>query len=195
MFKKPLFLLTLLLFLAACAPTPRPTSDNTLVPPATDVPTQVPTAQVDACPGATADLKLMVNTEGGFCLLYPAEFTWDGRTMIILNPNVGPGDIPGEVWMYVEISEAGGRTAAEIVDAEITALGEGFNITQTELTVDGKQAILVDGMPAQDSTRMVYIVNNDRLYRFGFSPWFPQDGTTPLEKLYQVVVESVHFLP
>ncbi len=163
--------------------------------PPTAIPSETPIVQANGCPAATADLKLMVNMEDGYCLLYPAEFTWDGGHMIVLNPYEGPGDIPGEVWMYVVVSDAGGKTAAQIVDAEITALGEGFNITHTELNVDGKQAILVDGMPAQDSTRMVYIVNKDRLYRFGFSPWFPKDGTTSLEKLYQTVVDSVHFLP
>ena len=91
------------------------------------------------------------------------------------------------------------KTAAQIVDAivdaELTALGGGFNITRTELTIDGKPAILVDGLPAFDVARFVYIVNNDRLYRFDFLPWFPKDGTTPLEKLYQSVVDTLHFLP
>jgi hypothetical protein len=177
------------------------TPDNILVPPPTEVPTQdapteqAPTEQAETCPTATADLKLLVNTEDGYCLLYPAEFTWDGRQMVVLNPNEGPGDIPGDAWLDVEVSDAGGQTAAQIVDAELAPLGENFNITRTELTIDGKPAILLDGLPAFDSARYVYIVNNDRLYRFEFMPWFPQDGATPLEKLYQTVVDSLHFLP
>ncbi|MFZ5858127.1 MAG: hypothetical protein ACOYZ6_14960 [Chloroflexota bacterium] len=194
MFKKQLFFLALILFLGACAPTPQP-APNVNVPPVTEVPVQAPTAPAEMCPTATADLKLMVNTEDGYCLLYPAEFTWDGWQMVVLNPYDGPGDIPGDAWMNMEVSDAGGQTAAQIVDAELAALGVGFNITRTELTIDGKPAILLDGLPAFDSARFVYIVNNDRLYRFGFLPWYPQGGTTPLEKLYQLVVESVHFLP
>ncbi len=193
MFKKQLLFLTLILLLVACAP--QATSDNILVPPATEAPIQVPTAQAETCPAATADLKLLVNNEDGYCMLYPAEFTWDGRQMIVLNPYAGPGDIPGDAWLDVEVSDAGGRTAAQIVDAELAALGEGFNITRTELTIDGKPAILVDGLPAFDSARFVYIVNNDRLYRLDFLPWFPNNGTTPLEKLYQTVMDTLHFLP
>jgi len=208
MLKKLSLFLTLILLLAACAP--QPTPENTAVPPATEMPseapalpppTEIPTETAapseDGCPAATADLKLMVDTESGFCLLYPAEFTWiwDGSSFVILNPYPGPSDIPGDAWLNVEVSDAGGKTAAQIVDAELAALGEGFNITRTELTIDGKQAILVDGLPAFDSARFIYIVNNDRLYRFDFLPWFPKDGTTPLEKIYQSVVDTLHFLP
>jgi hypothetical protein len=197
MFKKQLFFLTLILLLAACTPKPQPTPDNILVPPAIEAPTQVTTVQTETCPAATADLKLMVDTESGFCMLYPAEFTWiwDGSSFVILNPNPGPSDIPGDAWLNVEVSDARSQTAAQIVDAELAALGEGFNITRSELIIDGKSAILVDGLPAFDVARFVYIVNNDRLYRFDFLPWFPKDGATPLEKLYQAVVDSVHFLP
>lgn len=190
--------MSLILLFAACAPTPPSTPDNILVPPATDVPTQVPTEQAESCPAATAGLKLMVNTESGFCLLYPAEFTWNGSSLVILNPNPAPGDIPGEAWLDVEVSDAGGKTAAQIVDVELAALGEGFNITRTELNIDGNPALLVDGLPAQDSTRFVYIINNDRLYRFDFLPWYPSNDPnqpTPLESLFASVVNSLHFLP
>lgn len=195
--KKQLLFLTLIMALAACAPSTLSTPDNILVPAPTEIPSETPVAQGNGCPTATADKKLMVDTESGFCMLYPAEFTWawDGSSFVILNPNPGPSDIPGDAWLDVEVSDAGGRTAAQIVDAELTALGEGFNITRTELTIDGKPAILVDGLPAFDSARFVYIVNNGRLYRFDFLPWFPKDGTTPLEKLYQMVVDTLHFLP
>ncbi len=196
MFKKKLFFLTLMLFLAACVPAPQPTPDNVIVPAPTEIPTQIPAAQTEMCPAATADLKLMVSTKGGFCLLYPAEFTWDGW-IIALNPNGLAGDMPGDVWLLISISEAEGQTAAQIADAQIAQVGEGFNITRTELTIDGKQAILVDGLPAQDSSRYVYIVNNDQLYRFEFMPWFPSNDSsqpTPLESLYTTVVETLHFM-
>lgn len=131
-------------------------------------------------------------------MLYPAEFTWDGARMVVLNPSGMPGDVPGEAWVLVSISEAGGQTAAQIADAQIAeaaGMGMGAEVVRTELTVGGQPAILVDGLPAQDSVRYVYVVNNDRLYRLEFTPWYPQDGTSPLEKLYQVVVDSFRFLP
>ena len=201
MLKKFVLVFALILLLAACAPKSQPTPDNILVPPATEVPTQdviaeqAPTEESQSCPVATADLKLMVNTESGFCMLYPAEFTWNGSQMVVLNPHGLPGDVPGDAWLLVTINEARGQTAAQLADARIAEVGQGFEIARTELTIDGKQAILVDGLPAQDSSRYLYVVHNDRLYRFEFMPWFQQDGTTSLEKLYQSVVDSLHFLP
>ena len=196
MFKKQVLILSVILLLAACAPTPPSTPDNILVPPTTEVPAQeAPTEQAESCPAATADLKLLVSTEHGFCLLYPAEFTWDGARLIVLNPNGAAGDVPGEAWLLVSISEAGGQTAAQLADARIAEIGQGFEVTRTEMTIDGQQAIVVDGLPGQDSNRLVFIVSNDRLYMLAFEPWFPQDGASSLEKLYQAVIDSIRFLP
>lgn len=202
MFKKQSLFLALILLFAACAPTPQPTPDNIIVPAPTEASTQAPTAQAETCPAATADLKLMVNTENGYCLLYPAEFTWDGSRMIILNPiGIGtPGDFPGEVWLVVSISEAIGQTAAQAADARFAEIMgnadlSGYNITRTEIIMDGKQAVLMDGLPGQNANRLIFIVNDDRLYQFYFAPWYPKDGTTPLEKLYQIIIDSFHFLP
>lgn len=198
MFKKALLVLSLLLLLAACVPTPEPGTEI-VVPPATEVPTQAPTEappeQAEVCPSATADLKLLVSTEHGFCLLYPAEFTWDGARLIVLNPNGAAGDVPGEAWLLVSISDAGGQTAAQLADARSAEIGQGFEIARTEVTIGGQPAIVVDGLPGQDSNRLVFIVNNDRLYMLAFEPWSAQDGASSLEKLYQAVVDSIRFLP
>lgn len=209
MFKKHAFILLLILLLAACAPTLPPAPENTSVPPTTEIVSVSPATEAPAqvtsqaplvtqaadCPTAAADSKLLESAEDGFCLLYPAEFTWDGARLIVLNPTGLAGDAPGDAWLLVSISGAVGQTAAQIADAQIAEMGQGFEVARTELTVDGKQAILVDGLPAQDSVRYLYVVNNDRLYRFEFMPWFPTDGTGSLEKLYQTVVDTLHFLP
>ena len=197
MFKKTLFVAILILLLAACAPTPPPATDVPTQTPteAPIVPTEAPTQSGDACPAVTADMKLLVNTEDGFCLLYPAEFTWDGQRMLVLNPVSAPGDVPGEAWLLVSISEAGGQSAAQLADARIAEIGQGFEIARTEVTIGGQPAIVVDGLPGQDSNRLVFIVSNDRLYLLAFEPWFPQDGASPLEILYQSVVDSIRFLP
>ncbi|MBW7917880.1 MAG: hypothetical protein H3C52_01090 [Anaerolineales bacterium] len=204
MFKMQMFFPVLILLLSACAPTSQAAPTPTLLPPATEAPTQartvdeppaLPAAPGDGCPAATMDTKLMVSAENGICLLYPAEFAWDGATLIVLNPTGMAGDAPGDAWLLTSISEAGGQTAAQIADAQIAEIGAGPEIVRTELTIGGKPAVLVDGMPAQDSARYLYVVNNDRLYRFEFMPWYPENGATPLEKLYQTLVDTLHFLP
>lgn len=150
-----------------------------------------------ACPSETADLKLFMNAEDGYCLLYPTEDSISLPALIVINPNgAAGGDMPGDAWAQITVEAASGRTAAQVADEKIAEAGEGFNITRTEILIDGKQAIVVDGRPAQDPSREVFIVANDRLYTLYFLPWAPTaDWFSELEKLYSWVIASFHVLP
>ena len=149
-----------------------------------------------ACPSPTSATKLLTNAEAGYCLLYPAEYSTTLPDFIVINPTTGFGDGPGDAWLLVATAPASGRSAAQIVDEQIAALGEGFNITRLEVEVDGEQAVVVDGLPAQDSARYVFIVHNDRLYNLTFMPWYPNAADpTPLEDLYTMVMDTLHFMP
>ena len=154
----------------------------------------VPSA--NACPTPTPDTKLLTNTEDGYCLLYPAEASSDMPGWVVINPISGPGDVPGEAWVNIQVQDAAGRTVAQFADEVRTATGTGFNITLLEVQVDGGPAIVVDGLPGLDSNRIVMIVRNDRLYALTFMPWFPNAAEpTPLENLYTTVMDTLHFLP
>jgi hypothetical protein len=149
-----------------------------------------------ACPTPTSETKLLTNAEEGYCLLYPAEYSATLPHYIVINPTIGFGDGPGDAWLLIATAPASGRTAAQIVDEQIAALGEGFNITRLEVEVDGEQAVVVDGLPAQDSARNVFIVHNDRLYNLIFMPWYPNAADpTALENLYASVMDTLHFMP
>lgn len=150
-----------------------------------------------ACPSETADLKLFMNAEYGFCLLYPTEDSIGLPALIIINPNgASGGDMPGDAWAQITVEDASGRTVAQVADEKIAEAGEGFNITRSEILIDGKQAIVVDGRPAQDPSREVFIVDNDRLYTLYFLPWDPTaDWFSELETLYSSVIASFHVLP
>src|SRR5688572_5750225 len=104
--------------------------------------------------------------------------------------------MPGDAWAQITVEDASGRTVAQVADEKIAEAGEGFNITRTEIMIDGKQAIVVDGLPAQDPWREVFIVGNDRLYILFFEPWEPNaDWFSELEELYSSVIASFHILP
>lgn len=177
------------------------TSAPTLTPTLaqTDFSTSAPVTPLmyDTCPVVeTAYLKLFIKADDGYCLLYPAEDTPNPPAMIIINPNGLPGDMPGDAWVQIVTEEAAGRTAEQVANQQIAEAGTGFNITRNEILIDGKQAIVVDGLPGQDAWRKVFIVANDHLYTLFFMPWAPDaSGFFQLEKLYSTVINTLHFFP
>ena len=225
---KLMYLLSLLLGIAACGTQPQPlqnasdivnptlttiaennppivtpqTNLTTTIPPiipsVTLVLTLAPTIPpADGCPTETADLKLLMNTEDGYCLLYPAEHTVLPPRFIVINPtNALGGDKLGDALVGVTVEAAANRTAAQVADSRIAKWDGGFNITRSEILVDGMQAVVVDGLPGPDPLRNVFIVSSDRLYMFYFMPWAKSaDESTPIEKLYATVIATIHFLP
>jgi len=197
----------LLLILSACSPTFQASSDtaNLLTAPAN---TQTPaspdlgsaptlTAVADACPIPTADSQLFMDVDDGHCLLYPAgNTTVIPPYLIIINPNGMPGDVPGDAWMTIRVEPASGRTVAQVADTWIAEAGEGYNTTRSEIMVDGRQAVVVDGLPGPDPWRLVFIDGLDRIYTLFFQPWLPDaDYFAQLDKLYETVIDTFHVLP
>jgi hypothetical protein len=198
--KRGFLIIPIIIFvLFACSPTvqtslPTDTLQPTLASIATE--TAASSTSTGACPSETTDLKLFINPVDGYCLLYPAEDTPNPPYLIIINPNGLPGDVPGDAWVQVSAEEASGRSAEQVANEQIAEAGEGFNIIRDEILIDGKQAIVVDGLPGPDSWRKVFIVANDHLYTLFFLPWAPNaDGFSQLEKLYTTVINTFHFLP
>jgi len=149
----------------------------------------------DACPSETADMKLFMNAVDGFCFLYPIRYASLPPYMVVINPNgISGGDfLPGDALVQVTVEAASGRIAAQVADEKIAEAGEGFNITRSEILMDGNHAIVVDGLPAQDPWREVFIVDNDRLFTLFFEPWTPNaDWFSELENLYSSVIDSFH---
>jgi len=199
--KKGLLIFPIIFVLFACSPTvqtslPTDTLQPTLASIATE--TAASSTSTGACPAKTGDLKLFINANDGYCFLYPMENTAFPPYMVVINPNgISGGDfLPGDALVQVTVEAASGRTAAQVADEKIAEAGEGFNITRSEILIDGKQAIVVDGLPAQDPWREVFIVDNDRLYILFFEPWTPSaDWFSELEKLYSSVIDSFHVFP
>ena len=155
----------------------------------TATPTETP------CPAPLDGTKLLINAEAGYCLLHPAEYDTTIPDYIVINPLAKTSDTPREAWASIQIKAAAGRAAAQIADEQIAALGPGYNIIRNEFLVAGEQAIVVDGLPNVDPAHKVFIVHNDRLYTLLFMPWVPNAAQpTPLENLFRMVLDTLHFL-
>jgi len=138
-----------------------------------------------------------MDADNGHCLLYPAgNTTVIPPYLIVVNPNGMPGDVPGDAWMTIRVEPASGRTVAQVADTWITEAGEGFKITRSEIMVDGRQAVVVDGLPGPDPWRLVFIDGVNRIYTLFFQPWLPDaDYFAQLDKLYETMIATFHVRP
>ena len=191
----------LLVMISACTqPAELSLTTETLQPAMAPVITETPagSSSKDACPVETEELKLLTNARDGFCFLYPMDDAALSSARVVINPNGRSGGdfLPGDALVMVNLEAAAGRSAAQVADEKIAEAGKGFNITRSEIMLDGKQAVVVDGLPAQDPGRNVFIVDHERLYVLFFLPWSPNAEWFPkLEKLYSTVIDSFHVLP
>ena len=189
-----LSLALIILVQAACM-----TESTPVIAPTLAETSPTPASPVDACPAPTGDLQVLVSDENGYCLLYPAAYSTDFQNYVVINPITGAGDVPGDAWVSITVEPAAGRTAAQVADEKIAEVGPGFNITRSDIQIDGEPAVVVDGIPGQDSSRSVFVSKNEMLYMLIFAPWYPNtvdpSQPTQLEQLYSTVIETLHFFP
>lgn len=172
--------------------------DSFAILPSPDAAVLPPTPTTE-CPSPTEGTQLLRNDEWGYCFLYPNGY-------IRVDPL--PYEVclvPGETNMachtanlIIEVEQAAGRTADQIAD-EVVADAEsaipGILIERTDQTVSGESAVALEGLPGVASSRNVYIVYADHLYRLVFVPW---DETSEefarLETLHTTVINSFTLL-
>ncbi|HSB89148.1 MAG TPA: hypothetical protein VLD63_03865 [Anaerolineales bacterium] len=138
-------------------------------------------------PAARTAAQVLRNPSMDYCFAYPEGFAHSGKadhTVV-----VGTGPDPGLLW--VDVADAGGRTAQDVADSEAAA-DPGLNPPRSTLMLGGKEALRLDGLPGQDAVRRVYIVHDGSLYTLTFSPY--QSGRAAadaqMETLYAAVTPS-----
>jgi len=152
---------------------------------------------VAACPEPTDGMRLLVDENRGFCFLYPQAYEVEepsedevvltiGGLLDVENPKA-----------YLRVEPAGGRTAEQAADETLAEVAEmGMDIGRTNVNVGGREAVLLERYPGQDLGRLVFVVNDDRLYRLTFVPVGPDAGDLGqrTDALYNSVVEVFRFL-
>src|SRR3990172_3436113 len=183
--KKAFFLLVMvaLLALTACAPRPTPTAipSTTSAPPATPaptptvLPTPVPTPE-PRCPESKEGTQLLTHEEDGYCFLYP-----DGLLRVDSSEHavclVPEGDTLEchNLVAAVEVTDAEGRTAAQIADERRVGEG-GFGADGCTASIAGIQAVVLPQVADQGLTCEMLFVREDRLYTLKFALPDPDDS-------------------
>jgi len=93
--------------------------------------------------------------------------------------------------MWIDVSDAQGRTAEDVADEELGYLA-GSNPPRYTVMLGGEEALVLDGMPGQNLVRRVYIVHGGKLIIPTFSPYDSDNAVAneQMEALYAAVTSS-----
>lgn len=137
-----------------------------------------------------------VSDQLGLCFSYPEGYTQVPYedTVEIVGPELPGFDLRELFWL--EKSDAFDRTAEVIADQDMTAAGIP-SIARSFVTLDGEQAVVLDGMPGQDLQRRVYAVHDQTLYVLAFMPTLSENkaASDQLEVLYIAITNSWAWSP
>ena len=171
--KKIIYLLPLLLGIVACG--------------AQSQPTQTSVNDTD---------ELFSSDRLGLCFSYPQGYTQlpYNDTVQIAAPDLPGSDVKGLFWL--EISDSYSRTAEEIADQDLT-FAPGLSVDRWTVTLGGKQAVVLDGMPGQELQRRVYVVHQQTLYILAFWPARSENKAAgdQMEALYAAITNSWTWFP
>jgi hypothetical protein len=156
-----------------------------------ETPSQIGTPA--GCPETADGAQLFVNTDDGYCVLYPAgyvaEQTAPGSTSLVLGSIMNHTDPR----VSIDVTSADGRSLAEVGD-QIAADYAGFDVSRGTATVGGEEALVLDNLPGQDLNRRLVVIHGGRVYSFFFTPLGDSDeARATMEAFYQQVVNSFRF--
>lgn len=203
--------LVMLVAVSSCQPsgtlppgTPAPSSASAIpAEPASTASEGEPAAE---CPTPTDDSLLLNHPEGGYCVLYPAEYglayppprPYYLAEQACIVPWPPSALLCAKALAFIEVESASGRTVEEWAD-ETVAEYPRLKIERSALTLDQEPAIVLDGIQGTDKERRVLTVHGDRLYTLTFvrGRGYEQGGEfyAQGEALYSTVVGSFTFLP
>lgn len=125
------------------------------------------------------------------CFSVPQGYTLlpSGESVQVVGPHSGSGQQPGMMW--IDVSEAQGRTAGAAADEELGSVA-GIDPPRYSVVLGGEEAVVLDGMPGQDLVRRVYIVHAGKLIIPTFSPYGSNNAfaNDQMEALYAAVTSS-----
>ena len=152
----------------------------------------------DECLAPKSEQQALTSEAFGFCVLLPADFSYEEPSATNANLFIGSMMDVQHPKLMIEVTDAGGRTAAEAADALLAEFPADMGIQRTfGDTLGYEVAERLDGVPGQDLGRVLLAVHDDRLYRLTFVPADPSQGEVyaKMEELFNMVLQTWRFLP
>ncbi|HLO28004.1 MAG TPA: hypothetical protein VK249_02640, partial [Anaerolineales bacterium] len=197
--KQQLLSLFFAAILASCnslAGNPQVTSPSVSTTEVAESPKQTPSSGIEPTSTLSLPAHLFSSDQLGLCFSYPEGYTQlpYEDTVEIIGPDLPAPDLRALFWL--EKSDAYDRTAEVIADQDMTAAA-GLNVGRSFVTLDGEEAVVLDGMPGQDFQRRVYVVHDQTLYVLAFMPTRSENqaASDQLEALYTAVTSSWAWSP
>lgn len=151
----------------------------------------------DVCPAATADMKLLIDDAGGYCLLYPADFAIDPDfpTTIAGGPELGPyGDFAHvRAALSVGTYPLGQMTPEQALQPPVENSDPNSAV---EATLGGHPAVAYDFVAGPWRQRNTIVVVDGRVYTFVAQPWDPElfpQALPDVERLWDSASSSIVF--
>ncbi len=152
----------------------------------------------DECVVAKSEQQAITSEAFGFCVLLPADFSYEEPSATNANLFIGSMMAVEHPKLMIEVTDAGGQTAAEAADALVAEFPAVMGIQRTfGDTLGYEVAERLDGVPGQDLGRVLLAVHNDKLYRLTFVPADPAQSEVyaQMEEMFNMVLQTWRFLP
>ena len=152
----------------------------------------------DECLTAKSEQQAITSETFGFCVLVPADFSYQEPSATNVNLFVGSMMDMEQPKLMIDVTDAGGQTAAEAADALLAEFPVDMGIQRTfGDTLGYEVAERLDGVPGQDLGRVLLAVHDDKLYRLTFVPAAPAQSEVyaRMEELFNMALQTWRFLP
>ncbi|MCI0398332.1 MAG: hypothetical protein L0332_05935 [Chloroflexi bacterium] len=152
-----------------------------------------------ACPAGGEQRSPYANVAHGYCLVYPSYFSlneiYEQNVTTLSGPALDQSLEPVQAALTIQVEGAAGdRTLAELVAEAISAFPD-VAVTQTETTLDGEPAIVLEGLPGRTGSRQLYTIFAGVIFHLTLTPVdeaFPQ-AAQDVAAVWEMVMESFTF--
>ncbi|GIV65672.1 MAG: hypothetical protein KatS3mg047_0065 [Bellilinea sp.] len=149
----------------------------------------------------TEGMTPFVDFTDGYCFAYPSDFIRDDRGLAAVYAQPKNPANPEEVVARLDVfsSPAISDTTLEQLVSEFRKQFEGPNspvtLLQTQITLDGQPAEVLEPVPGRLSSRMVFALHNGWFYQLIFFPIDEPAVEADLNRLYEAVISTFTFIP